>query len=184
MDFGLREGIVVFCGLAVIYLVYTVYALFRVKRRKAAHTTKPTEMVAPTIVEPPKAEEAEEEAEDALPSVYARPRVVPPPTPPGETIDFGAQLLRTQYEQEIRQLRDELATLRDEVAELKAARLVSPQYSEAMAMAQRGLTAQDVADRCGISLGEAELVRALARGPATFEDEDDYGGDTRRLHSA
>ncbi len=42
-------------------------------------------------------------------------------------------------------------------------RPVSPQHSEAMLLAGRGVTAAQIADHCGISVAEAELVCALAR---------------------
>ena len=67
--------------------------------------------------------------------------------------------------------------MRVEVEELRAARRVSPQYSEAMELAQRGMSAQDVADRLGISLAEAELVHALSRGSKNFDEGDEHGAD-------
>ena len=42
-------------------------------------------------------------------------------------------------------------------------RPVSPQHSEAMLLAGRGVAAAQIADHCGISVAEAELVCALAR---------------------
>jgi hypothetical protein len=39
----------------------------------------------------------------------------------------------------------------------------SPQHSEAMLLAGRGISAAQIADHCGISVAEAELVCALAR---------------------
>lgn len=42
-------------------------------------------------------------------------------------------------------------------------RPVSPQHSEAMLLAGRGIAAAQIADHCGISVAEAELVCALAR---------------------
>lgn len=40
---------------------------------------------------------------------------------------------------------------------------VAPQYSEALSLAARGLSAEDIADQCEMSVGEAELVRTLAK---------------------
>lgn len=40
---------------------------------------------------------------------------------------------------------------------------VAPQYSEALSLAARGLNAEDIADQCDMSVGEAELVRTLAK---------------------
>lgn len=42
-------------------------------------------------------------------------------------------------------------------------RPVSPPHSEAMLLAGRGIAAAQIADHCGISVAEAELVCALAR---------------------
>jgi DNA-directed RNA polymerase specialized sigma24 family protein len=78
-------------------------------------------------------------------------------------------LARTDMEMEIQRMRDEMLQMRQELEELRAARRVSPQYAEAMELVQRGLSAQDVADRLGISLGEAELVQALSRGRQNFD---------------
>lgn len=78
-------------------------------------------------------------------------------------------LARTDMEMEIQRMRDEMLQMRREMEELRAARRVSPQYAEAMELAQRGMGAQDVADRLGISLAEAELVQALSRGQQNFD---------------
>lgn len=45
----------------------------------------------------------------------------------------------------------------------------SPEYSEALAFARRGMPVEAIAARCGITVAEAELVRALAA-------RDDGGG--------
>ena len=44
-------------------------------------------------------------------------------------------------------------------------------------LAQRGLDAQSIAEQCGISVGEAELVLALSRNKQEYEDGED---DPRR----
>jgi hypothetical protein len=102
------------------------------------------------------------------------------PEPPRVT-GFGEQLAehlaRSDLEREVRSLRAELEALRAEIEEIKAARNISPHYTEALALAQRGLSAQDVADRLGISLAEAELVHALSRGEQIFEEGEDDGAD-------
>lgn len=78
-------------------------------------------------------------------------------------------LARSDMEMEIQRMRDEMQQMRGELEQLRASRRVSPQYSEAMELAQRGLSAQEVADRLGISLAEAELVHALSHGREKFE---------------
>ncbi len=81
------------------------------------------------------------------------------------TAGFGEHLAehlaRSEMEMEVQRMRSEMERMRSEVEELRAARHVSPQYAEAMELAQRGMTAQDMADQLGISLAEAELVHAL-----------------------
>ncbi|CAG0954870.1 hypothetical protein RHDC4_00323 [Rhodocyclaceae bacterium] len=173
-DFVLRDIILVVAALAGIYFVVMLLRLYQVARHKR-HAEMHMPLVDPSV--PPQSDD-EEDAEE--PVLYAPPpRVAPAPPPPPQQ-DFNAELQRSQMETEIRQLREEVLALREEIVELKTARRVSPQYADAMALAQRGLTAQDLADRCDISIGEAELVAALARGTHTFEEEDPYGGARTR----
>lgn len=91
--------------------------------------------------------------------------------------DFGQQLLRQQFEQELAQLRadmqSEIESLRSAMAELQATRRVAPLYNEAMQLAQRGLPADVIADRCAISRGEAELVCALSRNQQDYPHHDE-----------
>lgn len=92
-------------------------------------------------------------------NAVAAPAVAPDP-PRQELIDGELRALRLELDE----VRDTVARLEQEVAELKAAKRVSPQYEEALQLAGRGLEAADIAQRCGISVAEAELVRALGRG--------------------
>lgn len=85
--------------------------------------------------------------------------------------DFATQLQQSslalevqRLQREIVRLRAEFAQLEEEVRQLKAKHNVSPIYSEAMSLAERGELPAGIAARCGISIGEAELVAALARG--------------------
>jgi hypothetical protein len=77
--------------------------------------------------------------------------------------EFGEQVFRSGVEAELKDLREQVVALKEEVDKLKAARTVSPQYGEAVTLAQQGLDAQIIAVRCGISVSEAEMVRALSR---------------------
>lgn len=173
--FAVRDILLAVGGLAAVYLTVMLLRLLRLKRRKPAPFEAVPPSVPPWPAEPSRAQadEADDEVEGGE-LVYTRPRAPPPSSPPPS---FDAELERSQLEREVRQLREEVAALREELDELKAATRVSPQYSDAMALVQRGLSAQDVADRCGISLAEAELVWSLGRGPQNFEQEDDYGGE-------
>ena len=97
---------------------------------------------------------------------------------PGESVEhFGDRLFRSTLEAELQHLRSDVAGLREELKLLKAARRVSPQYNEAMMLAQRGIDAQGIAEQRGISVGEAELVLALSRNKQEYED---YGEDDPR----
>lgn len=77
--------------------------------------------------------------------------------------EFGEQVFKSGIEAELKDLREQVVALREEVDKLKAARTVSPQYGEAVTLAQQGLDAQTIAARCGISVSEAEMVRALSQ---------------------
>lgn len=202
----LRDVLLGATGAVGVYVAVTLLRLAQLKRRQ---TVEPeVEFIPPRLdssAEDREAEESLEEDDDEevelyapLPAVQApplgrrwpawakkTPAAEPPPEPAPEPepepdgASFGAELARSHLERELRQLKDEVTVLRNEIAALKAARSVSPQYEDAMALAQRGLTAQDMADRCGISLAEAELVWALARGSQQFDEEDDHGRETR-----
>ncbi|MCX8016825.1 MAG: DUF2802 domain-containing protein [Rhodocyclaceae bacterium] len=119
----------------------------------------------------------EEQAAPAPPP----PPVAPAPNRPGGHGGFGESLAehlaRSEVEMEVQRMRDELARMRAEMEQLRAAQRVSPQYAEAMELMQRGLSAQAVADRLGISLAEAELVQALSRGDGHFDEGDEDGGE-------
>lgn len=127
-------------------------------------------------------DEVDELLGDALPAT-AGPLPVPAPGQPAAArpVGFGEHLAehlaRSDMEMEVQRMRDEMERMRAELEEMRVARRVSPQYAEAMELAQRGLTAQDVADRLGISLAEAELVQALSRGEMNFEEGDEHGED-------
>jgi len=112
--------------------------------------------------------------------VYDRPRPssAPAAAAPVRTDGFQIELEVQQLRRDIGQLRTELDVQRKEVAEL-AARLsaqqeqvdanlatkgASPEYNEALVFARRGLDVEAIAERCGITVAEAALVRALAQG--------------------
>ncbi|MGL1832170.1 DUF2802 domain-containing protein [Rhodocyclaceae bacterium SMB388] len=54
--------------------------------------------------------------------------------------------------------------LREQLDAAVATQGVSPAYDEALVFARRGLGVEAIAERCGISVAEAELVRSLAQG--------------------
>ncbi len=95
----------------------------------------------------------------------SRPRA-PEPVWKRDPAQFGEQVVKGGIEAELAELRGEVAALKEKVSLLEAARNVSPQYGEAVALAQKGVAAQQIAERCGISVAEAEMVCALSRRPA------------------
>jgi len=72
---------------------------------------------------------------------------------------------------EITELRDTIDRQRQQIEATKAAQHVSPIYGEALALAQRGMGAEVIAERCSISVAEAELVRSLARDSSASGEE-------------
>lgn len=197
--FGWRTAVLLVLGLAVLYLLFTLYRLIRVGKRPASRKEPapartevfqdagdPSSDTVPELTETvPEARamprpEWHEVVDLELPD--ARSQSVPArETPPPRVSGFGEQLAehlaRADLEREVRSLRAEIDAVRAEIEELKAARNISPHYAEALALAQRGLSAQDVADRLDISLAEAELVHALSRGEQIFEEGEDDGAD-------
>ena len=59
-------------------------------------------------------------------------------------------------------LHAEILALREQLANAAPQRSASPEYDEALVYARQGLGAAAIAERCGITLAEAELVRAMA----------------------
>ncbi|HSD39199.1 MAG TPA: DUF2802 domain-containing protein [Rhodocyclaceae bacterium] len=82
-------------------------------------------------------------------------------------------------------LAEDVVRLREELAALRAASRVAPAYAEAVSMVQSGLSAQAIAERCGISVAEAELVRALsdaadeAPADARQAERHDFGNENQ-----
>ena len=158
---GWRDVILVLAVMAGVYLVFLVMRLIQVagKRRDG------------------KMQEAKLRLSGWQPSASEAAPASPPPEPTApEQQEFARELARSNIEVELERLRresayqrDELARLAEEISQLKASRNVSPLYNEAMALAQQGMSAAGIAGRCGISIGEAELVASLARSGTAFE---------------
>lgn len=176
-----RNLILVAAALAGGYFIFSLLRLLRVGRRQ-----RPAAPILPDPleVEVPAAETGFLRKEPQL-ALHTGPSAESSPQPAAEVSpvpapDFARELTRSTLDIEVQslrretyRLRTELAQLAAEVQQLKTARGVSPLYSEAMTMAQQGVTAAGISDRCGISLGEAELVAALAKGggDSAFHEE-------------
>jgi hypothetical protein len=195
LDFSWRDGVLLIAGIAGIYLALLVLRLLKVGKSSAkspvAVPRAPTigdtdglvdlsrdvppgfmneQTPAPTEREWPIAGFAAAGA-----TAWAAGGRVAAPSNEAPA-DFAGQLQRSHVEVDVQQLRresaalrEELARMREEMASLKAAQNVSPLYSAAMSLAQNGVTADGIAGQCGISLAEAQLVAALARGETQDE---------------
>ncbi|MDP2822995.1 MAG: DUF2802 domain-containing protein [Sulfuritalea sp.] len=104
------------------------------------------------------------ESNSASPPVFSRELAY-------SSLDLEVKRMRCDVDE----MRAEMVRMVEEMRRLKATRNVSPIYSEAMILAQQGEAPAGIAAQCGISIGEAELVAALARSGtgAEFDDKDD-----------
>lgn len=76
-----------------------------------------------------------------------------------------ADALRAEIEQQrgsIAGLTQAVEALREQLESVSAAQGISPEYNEALVCARRGLDVEAIAERCGISVAEAELVRSMS----------------------
>ncbi len=121
--------------------------------------------------------EAEDADDDAGFAYAPRPAPMPAPARPAAEnevfrLELEIQRLRRELDdmrglldgqrQETAALHSALNALRGQFEAAAASQSAAPQYSEALVFARRGLAADAIAERCDISVAEAELVRALA----------------------
>lgn len=172
MELGVREAIWSLVAVLSLYLVVILFRLALPRRARAAVEAAPQTQV---VDAPPAAVAAAPAAE---------PRPALPEIPLAEMNELEIQQLRRdigQLRTEQDFLRSELVAMRLDMNEIQGTlaraevqalqpqapqqyvRPVSPQHSEAMLLAGRGVAAAQIADHCGISVAEAELVCALAR---------------------
>ena len=156
---GWRDAVLVAAAVIGIYLVLSVMRLLQVagKRRDG------------------KKQDAKRKSSGWQPDILIDAAEVPP-APAAPQFDFAEELARSNVAVELERLRresahlrEELARLAEEVARLKATRNGSPLYNEAMVLARQGMPVNGIAGHCGISIGEAELIAALARSGSEFE---------------
>lgn len=98
---------------------------------------------------------------------------LPPAPAPTPTVDLQAELdvlldarlapLMQALETRLDLIEDRLDGVSRRLETVNQLPPVAPQYSEALSLAARGLSAEDIAEQCGMSVGEAELVRTLAQ---------------------
>lgn len=181
---GWRDLVLVAAAVIGVYLALSVMRLFQVAGKRG-DGGKQEPLASP------------DETGFAPKQVRISPRTLQPEPPlepqlqPQPEPEFARELARSNVEAELERLRregallrEELARLTEEVSRLKATRNVSPLYNEAMTLAQQGMPANGIAGHCGISIGEAELVAALARGGSEFERHEQGGDhDERNIQS-
>lgn len=171
MEMGWREFLLLGAVVAAVYLVVALLGLVRLKRRREmAQAYEPP--LAPRIVSDVVAHDLPDRHQEAVAMDVADGPTLPPDQAAGG--DFAQQLTLRSLEGEVGRLRAELAALRDEVAALRTMPRplhVSPMYAEAAALAGRGFDARGVAEECGISVAEAELVMAMSRDDKSFDSE-------------
>lgn len=182
LSLGWREillAVVVMLGMYMLFVAWMMRRVRRLAQPKPPLPQEPTVQAAAGVaayaataavgqVEP----EAPMVDSIESPSLPRVPSTIEPPSDMGLDASAVASLRAEvlQMREELDALRAEFAALRTEVqqeaAHLKAAQTVSPLYSDAMQMASAGQGAAVIAERCGISRAEAELVVALVKSQA------------------
>lgn len=156
---GMRELLLLGVVLVAAYLVVL---LVRLRRRSTPVVRDSSKTFSWTSVEPGRIEPLSINSE------------VPDQDFAGHMAQSAINLEVHRLRHETTQLRAEVLSLREEIRQVKATRNVSPVYSEAISLANRGELPAGIAARCGISIGEAELVAALARGESGTEADGDF----------
>lgn len=174
-------------GIAILLL----YGAWQLLRALAAGRRRAQESLRPARREAPAEEDGEDDEEGFDYAPVARPLPppaatgIPPaaPAPPTAAASAPAGPDAFQLELELQRMRREVAglraalevqqgeigglhesvrLLREQLESAAATPAGAPQYTEALVFARRGLPAELIAERCDISVAEAELVRSLA----------------------
>jgi hypothetical protein len=176
IDFSRVEVIAYFLLVALLIIGWVIFFLRRLLRRMS-QARREKQQIGRRLVNHTVGSPVEASVAKAVVKMAENPvkNSVPP--------DFASQLTHSTLErslqgevghlrQEMQQLRTEVTHLATEVRQMKMVHNVSPVYAEAVTLAQQGISTVGIADRCGISLGEAELVVALAQSEAKggFDD--------------
>lgn len=168
VDVGVREGIWALVAVLVLYLVVILFRLALPRRAVSVGEGMASPQTVVMDAPAPREPNPEPAAGSAVAEVSR------------ETLNgLEIQQLRrdvSQLRTEQDFLRSELVAMRLDMNDMQAVRErvqvqqptqyvrpESPQHSEAMLLAGRGISAAQIADHCGISVAEAELVCALAR---------------------
>ncbi len=171
---GAREWIFVAVAVLAVYLVFQLIRALQVKDAPAEEATDDADEV---LEDDDDSEGDDDEGDDDEGDVDTQ----LPATADAVDESFGLALEIRQLRRDVAQLREESDAQRAEIAQLRevldgqvqqleaarAAQRVSPIYGEALSLAQRGMAAEVIAERCSISVAEAELVQSLAQESAS-----------------
>ena len=163
---GWREALLALILVLALYMLFEVFRIRRLRRLKGNLEQLPVSHEPALIKDQAAGESGHPVSSDESPEdVMAWSE---PPAPlVNEALMLGVESDLTQMREELGALRGELSALREELrhetAQMRASQTVSPLYSDAMQMAVTGYGADMIAERCGISRAEAELVASLVR---------------------
>lgn len=179
----LRDIVFWLVGCLALYLAWLCFRLFRLRKTNAAEVAgkHAAEFSSETI----HSQILGGDSERSFSSVHfdggvhpefapgeeerSEPRLHRMPEPDAGAFGFDALLevrqsrhlldeLRASHER----MRERIEALSEELKELRAACQVAPVYSDAVVLARRGYDAEAIAERCGISIAEAQLVCSLS----------------------
>ena len=176
-----REWIFVVIAVLAVYLVFQLIRAMQVKGDGDAPAAEENTALARLVVTGQSDSDPATEAPPDAPMPAAQ--GAPQPSPVSD--DFAHALEIRQLRRDVSQLREVQDAQRNAIAELRAiidgqaaalaaaraAQSISPMYSEALGLAKRGMSADVIAERCSISVAEAELVQSLAQEPDTNDTE-------------
>lgn len=174
IELDVRDGIWALVAILAIYLAFTLFRLSRPRAAKGdadaavAHTVL---AAAPPAPEPAPVDEAPAEPEpapedDSVSRALLNELEIQQLRRDVSQLQTESDFLRRELaatRRDLDALRDAQQAVREQAPPVQYVRPVSPQHSEAMLLAGRGFDAAKIAEHCGISVAEAELVCALAR---------------------
>lgn len=187
----MRELLWAGIAILLLYGAWQLLRALAAGRRRAQESARPARREAPAAEDAGEDDEDDEEgfeggfdyAPVARPLPPPAATGIPPAAPPPAAASAPAGPDAFQLELELQRMRREVAglraalevqqgeigglhesvrLLREQLESAAATPAGTPQYTEALVFARRGLPAELIAERCDISVAEAELVRSLA----------------------